>query len=161
MEAVIRRPLAEDIPGLWKLMHGLATYEHYLDSFNITPEVVLEKGFLKSPPDFYSFIAESEGKVAGMIIYYLLPYTAINRPSMYIKELFVDEKFRGLKIGELLMKAVSAEARDLNCFSIKWTVAPWNEDGMRFYERLGANQNTEWINYELSEEDFSTLILSE
>ena len=54
-------------------MHGLATFEHYLDSFNITPEVVLEKGFLKSPPDFYSFIAESEGKVAGMIIYYLLP----------------------------------------------------------------------------------------
>jgi GNAT superfamily N-acetyltransferase len=80
---------------------------------------------------------------------------------MYIKELFVDEKFRGLKIGELLMKAVSAEAKDLNCFSIKWTVAPWNEDGMRFYERLGAKQNTEWINYELSEEDFSTLILSE
>lgn len=158
MEVNIRKPGAEDIPGLWNLMHELAIFERYIDAFNITPGVLLEKGFLKSPPDFYSFIAEAEGQIAGMIVYYFLPFTATNRPSMYIKELFVDEKFRGNKIGELLMKAVAEEARNHDCISIKWTVAPWNEAGMRFYERLGAKQNTEWVNYELSEEDFSRLI---
>ena len=158
MKVIIRKPGEEDIPGLWKLMHELAIFERYIDAFNITPDVVLEKGFLKSPPDFYSFIAEAEGMVAGMIVYYFLPYTATNRPSMYIKELYVDEEFRGLKVGEMLMKAVAEEARRQDCYSIKWTVAPWNEGGMRFYERLGAKQTTEWINYELSEEDFSRLI---
>ena len=158
MGVIIRKPGEEDISGLWDLMHKLAIFERYIDIFNITPAVVLEKGFLKSPPDFYSFIAEAEGKVAGMIVYYFLTYTATNRPSMYIKELYVDEKFRGFKIGEQLMKAISEEARNHDCISIKWTVAPWNEDGMRFYERLGGKQNTDWINYELSEEDFLRLI---
>ena len=158
MNVIIRKPTEEDIPGLWKLMHELAVFEKYIDIFKISPEAVLEKGFLKSPPDFFSFIAEADGKVAGMIVYYFLPYTATNRPSMYIKELYVDEKLRGLKMGELLMKAVAEEAKKHDCFSIRWTVAPWNKDGMRFYERLGAKQNIEWVNYELSEDDFSRLI---
>jgi hypothetical protein len=35
-----------------------------------------------------------------------------------------------------------------NCEQIKWTVAPWNEDGKRFYERLGAKENNEWVWFE-------------
>jgi len=30
----------------------------------------------------------------------------------------------------------------------KWNVAPWNEAGKKFYERLGAAENKEWLNYE-------------
>lgn len=48
------------------------------------------------------------------------------------------------------MEALRYEAKQNNCGQIKWTVAPWNKAGMKFYERLGAKQNTEWINYELN-----------
>ncbi len=159
MTPIIRKSKPQDVQPLWILMHDLAVFEKYIDSFKITPEIVLEKGFKKSPPDFYSFVAEIEdGKLAGMIVYYFLPYTAVNKPAIYIKELYVNEGFRGMNIGEMLMRAVAEEARKNNCCTIKWTVAPWNNDGMRFYERLGANQNNEWINYELSEEAFSKLL---
>ncbi|UZA01039.1 GNAT family N-acetyltransferase [Moraxella bovis] len=43
-------------------------------------------------------------------------------------------------------------AKENNCQTIKWTVAPWNDRGMKFYECLGAKQNTEWVNYELAVE---------
>lgn len=49
-----------------------------------------------------------------------------------------------------LMNALKTEASLNNCNVIKWTVAPWNDAGRRFYERLGAKENTEWINYEWS-----------
>ena len=75
-------------------------------------------------------------------------YTAQNRPAIYMKELYVDENYRGQKIGEQLMNALKTEAEQNNCSQIKWTVAPWNKVGVKFYERLGARENTEWLNYE-------------
>lgn len=67
-----------------------------------------------------------------------------------MKELYVDEKYRGQKIGEQLVQGLKEEALLHNCVQIKWTVAPWNEAGQRFYERLGANQNNDWLNYEIN-----------
>jgi len=65
-----------------------------------------------------------------------------------MKELYVDEIYRGKKIGEQLMNALKVEAELNNCKQIKWTVAPWNEGGIKFYERLGAGENKDWLNFE-------------
>lgn len=141
-----------DIPQTFELMKALAVFEHYIDSFAITPDIVKEKGIDKNPPDFYCLVADDNGIIAGMLVYYFLPYTAQNRPAIYMKELFVDEKFRSQKVGEQLMLKLKQVAKENNCQTIKWTVAPWNDRGMKFYERLGAKQNTEWVNYELAVE---------
>lgn len=60
----------------------------------------------------------------------------------------MDHLYRGQKIREQLMSALRAEAENKNCGQIKWTVASWNESGKKFYEQLGATENTEWLNYE-------------
>ena len=149
-EIIIRKAVESDSEKVWVLMRDLAVFEKYIDVFAITPEIVKESGFRKIVPDFYCIVAEDNDEIAGMLVYYFLPYTAQNRPAIYMKELYVDEKYRGLKIGEQLMDALKEEARISNCGVIKWTVAPWNEGGKKFYERLGAKENTEWINYEWS-----------
>ncbi|WP_333662677.1 GNAT family N-acetyltransferase [Chishuiella changwenlii] len=147
-EIKIRKATEADSEKLWVLMRDLAIFEKYIDVFAITPEIVKEKGFRKNPPDFYCIIAEDNENIAGILVYYFLPYTAQNRPAIYMKELYVDEKYRGQKIGEELMNALKEEATLNNCTQIKWTVAPWNDSGKKFYERLGAKENTEWLNYE-------------
>ena len=38
---------------------------------------------------------------------------------------------------------------ELNCFAVRWQVAPWNFGGRRFYERLGAVEDREWVTYAL------------
>lgn len=121
-------------------MKALAVFEHYIDSFAITPDIVKEKSIDKNPPDFYFLVADDNGTIAGMLVYYFLPYTAQNRPAIYMKELFVDEKFRSQKVGEQLMLKLKQVAKENNCQTIKWTVAPWNDRGMKFYERLGQNK---------------------
>ena len=147
-EIKIRKATETDSEKLWVLMRDLAIFEKYIDVFAITPEIVKEKGFRKNPPDFYCILAEDNEHIAGILVYYFLPYTAQNRPAIYMKELYVDENYRGQKIGEELMNALKEEATVNNCTQIKWTVAPWNDGGKKFYERLGAKENTEWLNYE-------------
>lgn len=83
-----------------------------------------------------------------MLVYYFLPYKGQNRPAICMKELYVDESYRGQKIGEQLMNALKIEAKQNNCNQIKWTVAPWNKARQKFYERIGATENKEWLNYE-------------
>ena len=150
MNIVIRKAERQDSAQMWQLMKELAIFEHYIDSFAITPAIVKQCGFDKNPPDFYSFVAVDQQQVVGIVVYYFLPFTAQNRPAIYIKELYVAQTHRGQRIGERLMQAVYAEAKRHQCLQIKWTVAPWNEDGKRFYEKLGAKQNNEWLNYEWS-----------
>lgn len=148
MDIIIRKATEKDSHKIWVLMKELAVFEKYIDSFAITPEVVKNSGFRKSPPDFHCIVAEDNDKIEGILVYYFLPYTAQNKPAIYMKELYVDENYRGRKIGERLMNALWDEALVHNCEQIKWTVAPWNKAGQKFYERLGANQNNEWLNYE-------------
>ncbi|MES2133892.1 MAG: GNAT family N-acetyltransferase [Bacteroidota bacterium] len=148
MSIIIRKAIETDSEKIWTLMEQLAIFEKYIDSFAITPEIVKESGFRKSPPDFYCIVAEDNDKIAGMLVYYFLPYTAQNRPAIYMKELYVDENYRGQKIGGQLMSAIREEAEKQNRKQIKWTVAPWNTAGQKFHERLGANQNNDWLNYE-------------
>ncbi|QIW16590.1 diamine acetyltransferase [Pasteurellaceae bacterium RH1A] len=144
----IRPAQRQDCAQMWRLMRELAIFERYIDSFAITPDIVEESGFNKNPPDFYSLVALDGDKLIGIAVYYFLPFTAQNRPAIYLKELYVDAAYRGQKVGEQLMLALQAEAKAHNCLQIKWTVAPWNEAGKRFYARLGAKQDNSWLNYE-------------
>lgn len=150
MNIKIRKAIESDSERVWPLMKELAIFEHYIDSFAITPEVVREKGFRKNPPDFYCIVADdiAAGKIAGMLVYYFIPYTAQNKPAIYLKELYVDEAYRSNGVGRELMTALREEARINNCAQIKWSVAPWNDAGKRFYEDLGARENRDWLYYE-------------
>ena len=99
MNIKIRKAAEDDSHKIWTLMQQLAIFEKYIDSFAITPDIVKESGFRKNPPDFHCIVAEDEDKIAGMLVYYFLPYTAQNRPAIYMKELYVDENYRDQKIG--------------------------------------------------------------
>lgn len=144
----IRHARKEDSTAVWTLMKELAIFEHYSDDFAITPEIVAHSGFEKTPADFYCLVAEEGGHIIGIAVYYYLPFTAQNRPAIYLKELYVHEDHRGKHVGEQLMHALYEEAKAHNCLQIKWTVAPWNEAGQHFYHRLGARENTDWLDYE-------------
>ena len=143
----IRLMREDDIAQVWPLMRDLAVFEHYIDSFAITPEIVKVRAFNKQPPDFYCLVADVGGCIGGMLVYYPIPYTAQNRPALFIKELYVAEGFRNRKLGEKLMQALYTLAKDMGCTQIKWTVAAWNKAGQRFYQRLGAAEDKEWLNY--------------
>jgi hypothetical protein len=57
----------------------------------------------------------------------------------------------------VLMRVAAAEAVRRGCGLMKWQVARWNDRATRFYERLGATADSEWVDYSLSREDCERL----
>ena len=152
MSVIIRLAQREDSSHIWALMRDLAVYEKYIDIFAITPEIVEHSGFDKTPPDFYSLVAVDtdaapDQQIIGFALYYFLPFTSRNKPALYLKELYVTDGYRGKSVGEKLMHGLYEQAQEHDCARIHWRVASWNKAGMRFYERLGAHHNSDWLNY--------------
>src|ERR1700731_2995900 len=106
----IRKAIEADIPQLLPLMHELAEFEKYADAFVITEEVLREQGFQRSPPDFHCVVAEEDGELTGLLVYYFVAFTYRAKPNLVVKELYVAEGYRSKGAGELLMKAVAQEA---------------------------------------------------
>src|SRR5215813_12451083 len=99
----IRSAAEADIPQLLPLMKALAEFEKYADAFVVTEDVLREQGFRRSPPDFHCLVAEENGQLAGLLVYYFVPFTYRATPNIVIKELFVAEGYRSRGIGEQLM----------------------------------------------------------
>lgn len=150
---------AADIPNLLPLMERLADFEYYRDTFAITPVILYQRGFAQPPPDFYCLVAHhADAQLSGLLVYYFLPFTASARPTFFIKELFVDEAYRGHQVGEELMRAAAQAAVAHSCGAVHWTVAAWNEAARRFYERLGAQANPVWMDCSLSGDALVSLV---
>lgn len=57
--------------------------------------------------------------------------------TLYIDDLCVDEKMRGMHIGKQLYDYVVAFAREQGCYNLTLNVWSCNESAMRFYESCG------------------------
>jgi GNAT superfamily N-acetyltransferase len=141
-------------------MRELAEFEKYAGDFAVTEEVLREQGFRHSPPDFHCLVAEEDGGLVGLLVYYLVPFTYRAKPNLIIKELYVAQRYRSKGIGKLLMKTVAKEAEQRGCGMIKWWVAKWNQRSFEFYQRLGARIDPDWHEFQMSEDSFRDLTAS-
>jgi GNAT superfamily N-acetyltransferase len=156
-EFKVRKATEADIPQLLRLMRELAEFEKYADAFAITEEILREQGFRRSPPDFHCLVAEENGRLIGLLVYYFVAFTYRAKPNIVVKELYLADSHRSKGAGKLLMKAVAQEAERAGCGMIKWWVAKWNERGIEFYRRLGAKIDSDWHEFQMSEEAFRKL----
>lgn len=148
----VRRAREADIPELLRLMTALAVFERYDQAFAVTESVLRVQGFRRDPPDFVALVAEHEAHgVRGMLVFHVVPFALRARPTLFVKELYIDADHRGQRLGEALMRAAAIEARTRGCVLVKWQVARWNADGARFYERLGATSDDGWVDYVLDD----------
>ncbi|HEY5754577.1 MAG TPA: GNAT family N-acetyltransferase [Steroidobacter sp.] len=145
---MIRRAQAPDAPQLLSLMRGLARFEGYDDRFAVTEEALIERGF--SPhrrSEFTAWVAEFDGALVGYAVIYVIPYTFDLRPTVVLKELFIDDAARGKNFGRGLMEAVVEYARTSNARLIRWQVLPDNEPAKNFYRQHGAAPDAAWENW--------------
>ncbi len=85
-------------------------------------------------------VAELEGRLLGFAI--LNPYFPGPNLShgLFLKELYVAAHARSTGVGERLIDAIRAEARQRGCARVIWTTGEHNEGSQRFYDRLGMRQ---------------------
>lgn len=145
---MIRRAVAADAPQLLSLMRGLAQFEGYDDRFAVTVDALLERGFSpQRPPEFLAWVAEVDGKLLGYAVIYVIPFTFDLRPTLVLKELFIDSAARGRNFGHGLMQAVIEHGRSVNARLIRWQVLPSNEPAKNFYRQQKACADADWENW--------------
>ncbi|WP_299457302.1 GNAT family N-acetyltransferase [uncultured Microscilla sp.] len=152
----IRAGKPKDVGTLLEMIKELAVYEKALDEVKTTEKQLLADGF-GSQPLYGFFIAELEGKAVGMALYYYR-YSTWKGKSLYLEDLYVKEKYRQYKAGFHLFKAIAQKAQDESCHRISWQVLDWNEPAIKFYKKLGAELDAEWINGHLSKSQYTHLL---
>jgi GNAT superfamily N-acetyltransferase len=144
MEIVIRKAVRKDCARMMELIQELATYEKAPDEVTVTLNHFEESGFGANPV-WWAFIAEAQGIVIGMALYYVR-YSTWKGQRMYLEDILVTEDMRGQKIGSLLFDALIKEAKEKGFNGMNWQVLDWNEPAINFYKKYNANFDPEWVN---------------
>ena len=142
MNIKIRPATEADIPAIHALVYELAVYEKEPEAVETTPAEYLED-FRNGR--FEAQVAEVDGQVAGMALYYMA-YSTWRGKMLYLDDFVVNEKYRRHGIGQLLFDAYVTEGRRRGCRLVKWQVLDWNTPALNFYEKNQAIIEKDWWN---------------
>jgi GNAT superfamily N-acetyltransferase len=97
---------------------------------------------------FEFFVAEVEGEIVGMALYFFAYYTWVGK-SLYLDDLYVKPEYRGMSIGKALLEKIIEVTKKEKCRRIRWQVLEWNTSAIEFYKKMNASLSQEWINCDL------------
>jgi len=141
MDIVVRKATESDFPVVLSLIKELAEYEKSPDKVTNSVSLMTEEKDL-----FSCYVAETtEKEIIGMAIYFFAYYTWVGK-SLYLEDIYVKESFRRKKVGEALLKKVFDVAKAEKCKRVRWQVLYWNENAIAFYNKCGAEINSDWLN---------------
>ncbi|MBS1506772.1 MAG: GNAT family N-acetyltransferase [Bacteroidetes bacterium] len=150
-EVKIRSGTKKDLPRVLELIKELALYEKALEQVSNTVAQMEIDGFGEQPI-FGFFVAEEEGNILGLSLYYYR-YSTWKGKRLYLEDIIVTEKERGRGLGKILFERTMQFALEQNCTGMMWQVLDWNEPAINFYKKYGAKLDPEWINGNLESSD--------
>jgi GNAT superfamily N-acetyltransferase len=90
-------------------------------------------------------VAEVEGEVAGLALYFETFSTFLGRRGIWLEDLIVVDAHRRRGAATALL----AELRRRSPGRVEWEVLDWNADAIALYEHLGARPLTGWVKYRI------------
>ena len=139
----LRPAQPRDVPAIVGLITELAEFEHLAHLLQITPET-LSPHLFGERPVVESVVAETDGRIVGFALFFTNFSTFLAKPGLYLEDLYVQPACRGQGIGKALLSHLGALANARNYGRFEWSVLDWNENAIRFYEKMGATVMPDW-----------------
>ena len=139
----LRTAEPRDVEAIVGLITELASFENLTHLLQVTPDKLRPQLF-GDHPAAEALVAESAGRVVAFALFFANFSTFLAQPGLYLEDLYVQPGHRGQGIGEALLTRLAQTAVDRGYGRFEWTVLDWNEDAIRFYQRMGATVMTEW-----------------
>ncbi|MAN28395.1 MULTISPECIES: GNAT family N-acetyltransferase [Mesonia] len=158
MDFQVRKASQEDMPSVLSLIQQLAVYEREPDAVEVTVEDLERDGFGENPL-FNCFVAETEGKIIGMALFYFR-YSTWKGKTVHLEDLIVNEAYRGHGIGFQIYKKVMEFAAENNLKRVEWVVLDWNAPAINFYKNTGATIFSEWNTVQFDEDSIHKFLKS-
>ena len=146
---LIRIAQPNDVADIHRLIFELAVYEKAPEQMVATVDQINQSLFSDKPVAF-CHVAEVDGKIVGIALWFLNYSTWLGKPGIYLEDLFVQPEYRGHGIGKGFMKTLAQICIERGYERFQWWVLDWNEPSIDFYKSLGAVPMDEWTVFRLS-----------
>lgn len=143
MRYSLRSASLEDLQDLLTLIRLKADFDGCSEAVTATAEK-LSRTLFGSVPMGHVLLAQTQGHESpvGFASYHFTYSTFLAQPSIWLDDLFVKPEHRNQAIGADFMQQLCHIAHSHGCGRIDWTVAVNNTAGIRFYQRMGGQLQT-------------------
>lgn len=145
MPVQIRQANAADVSALHRLVAELAAYVGESASFTATVEQYaadFDDGFYRA------VVAEDDGRVVGMALYYFV-YSTWKGRMIYLEDFVLEPAYRRRGIGQRLWDVLLERGRERGCRLLKWQIVDSNTEALKFYAAQDAIVEDNWLNGKL------------
>ncbi len=152
----LRTAQPADAAAIVGLITELAEFEQLLHLVRITPESLTPHLFGARPVaeavvvEVAGVAGEADGadetgaRVIAFALFFTNFSTFLGRPGLYLEDLYVQPAFRGAGVGKALLSHLGGLAVARGYGRFEWSVLDWNENAIRFYQKMGATVMPEW-----------------
>jgi len=141
--ASIRPATPADAQAIVDLIRELAEFEKLLHLVVVTPDA-LALHLFGPRPAAEAVVAEVGGQTVAFALFFTNFSTFLGQPGLYLEDLYVQPAHRGTGLGKALLQHLAALAVARGCGRFEWSVLDWNENAIRFYEKMGATVMPDW-----------------
>jgi GNAT superfamily N-acetyltransferase len=149
-ELKIRWANSSDTSTILSFIKELADFEKLSHEVVATESSLKETLFQTERKTAEVLIAEWDQKPVGFALFFHNFSTFLGRPGIYLEDLYITPSMRSKGIGEAMLSHIAQIAVDRKCGRLEWSVLDWNENAIRFYQRLGATPMSDWTQYRLT-----------
>jgi GNAT superfamily N-acetyltransferase len=146
---MIRPARPGDVPALLRLIRELAEYERAPEEA-VATEAQLTDILFGERPSVFADVAEQDGEVIGMSIWFLSFSTWLGRLGIYLEDLYVTPDRRGEGHGKALLATLARRCVERDYGRLEWSVLDWNTPAIDFYVGLGASRMEDWTVHRLT-----------
>jgi GNAT superfamily N-acetyltransferase len=152
----IRVAIEDDIPLILSLIKELAEYERLSHEVVATEELLRDSLFAQRRVAEV-LIGDYGGDPVGFALFFHSFSTFLGQPGIYLEDLYVKPKYRGMGFGKTLLTRVAKLAKERGCGRLEWSVLDWNDPAIGFYKDMGAFPVSGWTLYRLTGETLDRL----
>lgn len=133
---ILRNAVKKDATDILRLTKGLAVHEGAPNAVIATESLLEEWLFEKKWAEV--LVAEYEGKVIGISLYYPIFAAYLGKGGLFIDTLFVEPEYRGYGIGKMILKKMANIALERGCMRLEWNCLDDNTSSVEFYKHMGG-----------------------
>jgi GNAT superfamily N-acetyltransferase len=146
------RPIRpDDVRAVVGLVRELAEYEKAAHEVRLTEQQLHDRLFGEVPA-LFGHVAEVDGQVVGMALWFLNFSTWRGTHGIYLEDLYVQPGHRGTGLGKELLRTLAAVCVERGYSRLEWSVLDWNTPSIDFYTNAGAVPMDEWTVFRLTDE---------
>ena len=139
----IRNAQAGDVPAIVAMIAELAEFEHLTHLLALTADK-LHPHLFGPKPVVEALVGEIDGEVVAFALFFTNFSTFLAQPGLYLEDLYVRPAQRRSGLGRRLLTRLAEIAIERDYGRFEWSVLDWNQDAIRFYEKMGAAVMPDW-----------------